>query len=458
MLLRVHCRGESVYSSRLLGRPGRRNGSLVVSSAVMAVTSLLAATPVGAAKGKPWLQEINRYRLAAGLAPVREEPAWSAGILAHLRYLERTPLSFLTGPYRNLHEENPASPFFTKEGAAAGTSSDLGHGTSDLGAIDGWLSAPFHAIGILRPGLRRVAFARDPDTGRAGLDIIRGLAHTGAPKSPVLFPARGAATDLRASAAERPDPHETCAWTPPSGLPLIALLRRAPAKKLTATLTGPDDPLPLCAITRHTFRSSDGIYGPAARTILEIDHAVVLVPRRPLPLGTYRARVVEPGREPIAWSFAVAPTNPRLTPGLVAFSGLGPDRPVRNTFLRWPTIRIGRAPAARHYDWSRSTVRIVPVGALGRCPTGLAYRTCRGELTARRLPLGRERSPGGLWYGRLGARYTLREVVSGFRCALFPVCDVLRPGRYRLEIVLRGDPLGLGPPRLRRFGLALVIR
>ena len=104
-----------------------------------------------------------------------------------------TPASYYTGAYQSLHTENPASPYYTAAGAQEGSRSDLYEGyigASNVQVIDGWLAAPFHATGILRPNLQQVAFAYDPSTGDAGLDIIGGLSGSSAHSSPVLFRGR----------------------------------------------------------------------------------------------------------------------------------------------------------------------------------------------------------------------------------------------------------------------------
>jgi hypothetical protein len=144
-----------------------------------------------------WLGEINRYGDAAGLTPVTDEPAWDVGIEHHLTYLEKTPAFYETDKYASAHTENPASPYYTTDGALEAESSDLALGgvTNPVDGIDGWLAAPFHAIGMLRPDLQRVAFASDAQ-GYAGRDVIQALTGTATQTNPVLFPGPGVTTDL----------------------------------------------------------------------------------------------------------------------------------------------------------------------------------------------------------------------------------------------------------------------
>ena len=136
-------------------------------------------TPPLRAQASSWLDAVNLYRQRSGLAPVTENTAWSAGIRNHLTYLEQAYpyVDHQSGPYASAHTEDPASSYYTSDGAAAGRSSDLTfYSSSDLDALAVWMKAPLHAIGLLRPGLQQVGFARDPVSGYAGLDVIRGLA------------------------------------------------------------------------------------------------------------------------------------------------------------------------------------------------------------------------------------------------------------------------------------------
>ncbi len=273
-----------------------------------------------------WLVKVNLYRTAAGLAPMTDQPAWDIGLKHHLRYMALTPKRYFTGPYQSLHTENPGSPYYTKDGSKEAGASDLLPGYAGYGggtairALDYWLQAPFHAIGMLRPQLRQVALAYDPSTGSAGLDVISGLdGRAPRPTKPTLFPGPRMATDLTTFPAggEWPNPLETCGWTTVGtvGLPLIALLLQDPSSTLSASLTGParlyetSQRGDLCIVDDHTYRSSNGIYGPNGKRILTGDHAVYLIPRLPLNMGAYHISINQPGLATIAWSFQVQPTT-----------------------------------------------------------------------------------------------------------------------------------------------------
>jgi hypothetical protein len=284
------------------------------------------AVPAAAAPAETdWLGRINEIRAASQLPPVVEEPAWSAGILAHLNYLAHTSPELETGPYASAHTENPASPAYSEAGAYQAEHSNLGSAGSNVGAIDVWLGAPFHAIGILRPALRQVAFARDPTSGEAGLNVISGLeesnlfAENVPPPQQVLFPGPGSTIDLNRFLGESPSPIETCEAQHPGadysspGLPLIALLSEPAAPGLTATLTEPDGTKvsstgpDLCTVTAEDFVTHDPVYGPTGKDILETDQAVFVISRVPLVKGAYAVDIAQPGHPDIAWSFDSEP-------------------------------------------------------------------------------------------------------------------------------------------------------
>jgi hypothetical protein len=255
------------------------------------------------------------------LAAVTDRAAWDVGLERHLTYLASTPPQYFTGEYQSAHTENPDSPYYSTDGAAEAGYSDLVQGAAfnPLQAVDEWLTAPFHAIGMLRAQLRQVALAEVPGTGDAGLDLIHGLNYNlPAATAPTLFPGPGVVTNLLTFGGERPNPLETCSWqqTPPVGLPLIIMLPRDPARALVATVTGPSGTESnangtLCVVDKHNYHSSDPVYGPYARDILNADHAVILIPRHPLTSGRYSVRVRQPGTPDIRWTFSAhAPAKP----------------------------------------------------------------------------------------------------------------------------------------------------
>ena len=175
--------------------PSAVNGSSAPAPATPSAAIGTATATAAASGGSDWLGEINRYRAAAGLGAVTDQPTWDAGIRAHLTYVASTPKRQESGPYASLHTENPSSRYATSAGSLEASRSDLFFDSTALTPvefIDGWLSAPFHAIGMLRARLTQVAFAASPDGSAAGLDVIGGLDDQQSSSSaPILFPETG---------------------------------------------------------------------------------------------------------------------------------------------------------------------------------------------------------------------------------------------------------------------------
>jgi hypothetical protein len=305
---------KAKYSILLVITTALMIGLVDDSHAMASALHLRVNTLSKTSSSQDWLGEINRYRSAAGLKPVANDPSWDAGLRHHLNYLYKTPKKYFTGQYQSLHTENPASPYYTRGGAAEASYSDLAPGgvTTPVAAVDGFLQAPFHAIGMLRPQLTQVALADNPRTGEAGLDVIHGLDYSApAATTPTLFPGPGITTDLLTFGGESPDPLQTCGWQNLTavGLPVIALLPQAPERDLTATFTGfhrreSSDSHTFCVVDENTYHSSDLIYGPTGLEILKSDHGVILIPRRPLTTGKYTVRIHQKGQKTIAWSFS----------------------------------------------------------------------------------------------------------------------------------------------------------
>jgi hypothetical protein len=284
-----------------------------------------AGQPTAAAAGTAtWLERLNEYRSESGLAAVSPEPSWSAGIVDHLNYLANTPPELRTGEYSNMHEQNPASPFSTPQGALAAQSANLGYADDPSEAIDQWMTSPFHALGLLRPGLRRSAFGQ---VGRAvGLDVLRG--NEAAPPQQVLFPGDGAIVDVDAySGHESPTPMESCVDTAFRGLPIVAMLTAAPSEQLTASLTMPDGRVlrtadELCVVTSSTYRSTDPLYAGLGLELLRGSNAVFVIPRQPLARGAYTVQLAQPSRPTISWRFGVGSSS-------VHEAFVGPGTPLR---------------------------------------------------------------------------------------------------------------------------------
>ena len=276
----------------------------------LAVGALFAmgGGPGSAQTSEPeWLRIINSYRTSTGLPRVSEDQTWMGGVTRHAVYLA------MTGSM--VHGEDPSSPFYTPDGAAAAEKSVLGgwRGSirSDRDLIDGWMTAPFHAMHFFEPRLQRIAFASNRGTPGASLDssavldVVHGLGSKVIADRPVTFPANASTTPLTTFVAETPNPLTSCpGYSAPAGLPLLAMFPSPPGTA-TAELTLDGRAVETCLIDAG-YANPDAGAQKTARTLLTQKNAVVIVPRLPLqPGATYTARVATAAAGTIEWSFTV---------------------------------------------------------------------------------------------------------------------------------------------------------
>jgi Cysteine-rich secretory protein family len=261
--------------------------------------------------GSTWLDRLNFYRATASLPLLVEDPALSAAIRQHARYM------VMHGIVE--HSEDRREAWATREGAAAAAVSNLAGSSrpteTDQWAVDMWMQGPFHALGILDPALARVGFGIDrSEHGRiqtaAGLDVISG--RRAAPRSvlyPIVWPANGAAVPLGSHTAEHPDPLTSClGYTAPSGLPLIVQLGSdGEVPHVTGSRILDDGRLlEHCVFDQSTYRNGDAAQQQLGRRTLASRHAIVLMPREPLRSGSRYRAVVEVNGRVIEWTFGVS--------------------------------------------------------------------------------------------------------------------------------------------------------
>ncbi len=286
-----------------------------------AAASPAALPPVLTVAPSDWLGLINVYREAAGLPAATDNVSWDQGILNHLKYMALTP-GALTG---YAHSEDPTSPYYTASGALEASRSDLWIGadfSSPDQAIDGWLNAPFHAEGAMRPGLQQTAFAMSTKYPGAGLDVLGGYNYAlqssfySTSSTPVLFPGPGMSTNLSSFGGESPTPLQTCGWTNLAtsvGLPLFLDLPGAVPQGVSASLVLPNGSSEssaggtLCVVDQYTYTSTDPLYGPTGQEILASDNMIILIPRRSLAPGSYSVDVSLPGQPNVTWGFNELP-------------------------------------------------------------------------------------------------------------------------------------------------------
>ncbi|HZY45617.1 MAG TPA: CAP domain-containing protein [Anaerolineae bacterium] len=261
-----------------------------------------------------WLDYVNYYRALANLPSVTENPIWSDGDWKHGRYMVKN--DFIG------HDEDPANPWYTPEGRTAAQNGNTMVSSSatvtDSYAIDFWMRAPFHAVGILDPALGQIGFGsyREADGGwqmGATLDVIRGLgAIPPAVAFPIEYPGDGATIGLRSyTGGEWPDPLSSCAgYTTPSGLPII--LQIGPGNLMPSVTTHSfkqsTTSLEHCIFDETNYVNPDSTTQGVGRSVLNARDAIVLIPRSPLTAGaTYTVSIATNGQT-YTWAFTVAST------------------------------------------------------------------------------------------------------------------------------------------------------
>jgi len=202
---------------------------------------------------------------------------------------------------------NPALPFYTESGnLEAGKSNLVVSWTTnftDAEAVDEWMTGPFHALGIIDPGLATVGYGVYRRGGKpmfqsaAALDVQQGRGAT--PSSvhlPVLFPGDGTTSPFTSfTGGETPDPLQFCpGYVPPTGAPIMLQLGYGAPNNVTSySVLDGGTPLETCEF--------DG------RTSVNLSYrgAIVLMPHLQLVLGhRYTVSVTVSGTT-YAWSFSV---------------------------------------------------------------------------------------------------------------------------------------------------------
>ena len=263
-----------------------------------------------------WLEYTNYFRSLAGLAAVDNNSSWSQGDWLHSRYMVKN--DFIG------HSEDPGNTWFSSEGDLAARTSNLlvstSHTASDLAAIEGWIQAPFHGVGILDPQLQQVGFGsfREQDGGfqsGAALDVLRGLGEQpDRVQYPIAWPGDGASVPITSHTGEYPNPLSSCSgYSSPAGLPIILQIgpgEETPQVTFHSFRMGNLE-LPHCIFDETSYNNPDHSAESLGRAILNSRDAIVLIPKEPLITGnTYAVSITVNGATHI-WSFSI--TNEKST-------------------------------------------------------------------------------------------------------------------------------------------------
>ena len=291
--------------------PSRR-GLAISIFAALALGALAGAPPQAAgpvqidatpAAVAPWLARLNAWRATSGLPSLTENATWSQGDVAHATYMVKNDLV--------THYETPGVPYYSVAGDTAARNSNLNVSSytseTDAQAIDWWMKAPFHALGLMDPRLTTTGFGsyRQVKSGwqmGAAVDTLRGNSWTGG-TYPVYFPGNGSIEPLTSyGGGEYPDPLAGCSgYAAPTGLPVFIEVGGNVATKVSsASFTGNGVALAHCVIDSSN---------PALGADLTGRGGVILIPRAPLTTGVKYVVAMTVNGVPYTWSFSVGALN-----------------------------------------------------------------------------------------------------------------------------------------------------
>jgi hypothetical protein len=316
----------ATYRHALRSSAARR---LTVSLLAGVALGILPALPVAAPShvqiaAKPaasagWLTRLNEWRANTGLSNLPENTTWSAGDYAHALYMVKNNLI--------THYETSGTPYYTTAGDTAAQNSNIyvssSTGTTDEQAIDWWMQAPFHAMGLMDPRLSQTAFGsyREVKSGwqmGAAVDVLRGNSFSGG-AYPVYFPGSGTTEPLTSyGGGEFPDPLQACpGYGVPAGLPVFVQVggNVATTAGSVHSFTGNGVALAHCVIDSNN--SALGSY-------LTERGGVILIPRQPLQSGVKYVVALTVNGLPYTWSFTVGSFISAITP--CAGGALGADK------------------------------------------------------------------------------------------------------------------------------------
>ena len=302
-----------------------------------------------------WLDRLNSWRTSVGLSSLTENTTWSAGDYNHAAYMVKNDLV--------THYETVGTPNYTSAGDTAAKNSNIyvssSTSTTDVQAIDWWMQAPFHAMGLMDPRLTSTGFGsyRQYKSGwemGAAVDVLRGNSFAGG-KYPVYFPGDGSTEPLTTyEGNEFPNPLSACTtYTAPTGLPVFIEVGGNVATTVgpVHTFTGNGVALSHCVIDSNNA---------AVGANLKSRGGVILVPKAPLKSGVKYVVSMTVNGKPYTWSFTVGPLSWGTWSGSVDMSavpttwkaGESKTFPVTVTNLgnmKWPSTGYNRVDLDLHF-------------------------------------------------------------------------------------------------------------
>lgn len=289
--------------------------------------------PDPSAERQQWLQELNRWREIAGVAPSVANSALSHGSERHAQYLVNQGPAGIAA-FRTYdrtigagaHIETEGARWYTAEGAEAAQGGRLTanviqcadvawEGINERADIDQLLLAPFHRFSLLAPwGVVAGYGSHGEYPRRVAALALRGPIDR-EEETIVEFPADRSEIPWNAMVgSEWPNPLAVCpGYAAPVGVP-ITVQNGEQLDLKSYSLRDEDDgkQLAACAFDASTYSDADPAQARRGRDLLAAYGAIVLIPRRPLRAGDHYRVAINAYQGDFAWSFGVNPFEPPI--------------------------------------------------------------------------------------------------------------------------------------------------
>lgn len=322
-------------------------------SALGSISLALAPVVPAHATVPAWLDRLNQWRAAAGVSPLTENTTWDQGDSDHSLYMVKNDVV--------THYEDPSLPYYTVDGDTAARNGNIEVNSStsftDTQAIDWWMAAPFHELGMVDPRLASTGFGsyREVKSGwQAGftLDTLRGNSFTGG-TYPVFFPGDGSSVPLTTfNGGEFPDPLQACpGYSAPTGLPVTIQIGGYVATAVGAhAFVGNGTPLAHCVIDSSN---------PSVGSDLQSRGAVILIPQQPLQPGVIYGVSLTVNGVPYTWTFSISTSGSILAgaPNATELGGISLSEPAASSWgqTRSDVFVRGNDNALWQKSWNGST-------------------------------------------------------------------------------------------------------
>jgi outer membrane biosynthesis protein TonB len=256
-------------------------------------------TPTVVAEIRPeWLDRLNLIRSMANLPEVSELDPLNQGSSRHSQYM-------VVNDKPVAHSEDPNNPLFSPDGNRAAANGNI-FATQMIEAnyvwsMNFWISAPFHLLALIDPTLHTVGYGdHNEEVGTfqmaSVIDLRSATREPNDATYPVFFPGDGSQTWVtRFSLYEWPNPYASCpGYSSPTGPAIILQLGDgSKTPKVTSHIIAKgDQPLESCIFDETSYFNSNAYQQLVGRQILDLQDAIVIIPRNPLPINeTYNVRV-----------------------------------------------------------------------------------------------------------------------------------------------------------------------